>query len=422
MKKLLFIIIVSVLISFQIVQVKAQTVGWTQLSFNPSQPLYSVYCLNYNTVIAVGANGYIVKTTDGGTNWNVIPSNTNNTLYKVCFVDDSTGYAAGVKGTVLKTTNFGQSWANIGINTNLNFFSLSFINKDTGWVSGGEGTFLVQAGNKGILIKTINGGASWIVDSTYNATISSVLFLNNDTGYIAVCNDLYFSNKLKKTINSGITYATIQQDSFPTMIYSFNNIHFINNKTGYFVKSGNYNGIYKTNDYGMSWINIINNYFPIMNTFIVDSCSLYYTWWDNTTGTTGNGFAGENICINNRFDSSNVSINDFYFINEDYGFCVGSNIYKRGLITNINEIKDDNEIKISPNPFNDKTTVTINLSIANSDICINVYNSIGQKIINKTLIKNSQFEIDLTGNPSGFYHLILQVGGKPIQSENLIKL
>lgn len=415
MKKSLFIITVSVLISFQIMQLKAQTVGWTQLSFNPSQILYSVYCINYNTVIAVGANGYIVKTTDGGTNWNVIPSNTNNTLYKVSFVDDSTGYAVGVHGTVLKTTNYGQSWANIGINTNLNFFSLSFINRDTGWIAGGIGDMIGLYGNKGILIKTTNGGADWIVDSTYDKTLASVFFIDNDSGYI--CTNNYPLSILKKTTDGGNSFLDVIKDS-NTVIY-YTDVFFVNAKIGYYVSSAvpdwNKEGIFKTTDFGKTWSKVLTQW-SVKTLYVLDSCILYLSYFD----MPGSGAYGRDLCTQTNITSPEYG--GIHLINKDYGFCVGSDIYKRGLITNIDEIKDDNEIKIFPNPFNEKTTVTLNMNIANSDISICVYNSLGQKIIIKPLIKKNQYEIDLTGNPSGLYHLILQVGGKTVQTENLIKL
>jgi len=415
MKKLLFIIIVSVLISFQIVQVKAQTVGWTQLSFNPSQPLYSVYCLNYNTVIAVGANGYIVKTTDGGTNWNVIPSNTNNTLYKVCFVDDSTGYAVGVHGTVLKTTNYGQSWANIGLNTNLNFLSLSFINKDTGWVTGGIGDIYSPYGNKGILIKTTNGGSNWTVDSTYNKTVASVFFIDSDTGYICINN--FPLSILKKTTDAGFSFLNIHKDSNTVAYYT--DVFFVNAKIGYYVSSAvpdwNKDGIYKTTDYGTTWSKVLTQW-SIKSLSVIDSCSYYISYAD----MPGSGAYGRDSCVHTYLSCPYFT--GMNLINKDYGFCVGGDVYKRGIITNIKEITVDNVIKIFPNPFNDKTTVTLKLNITNSDISICVYNSIGQEIINNPLIKNNQFEIDLIGMPNGLYYLRIKDNNTTIKTEKLIKL
>jgi hypothetical protein len=51
---------------------------------------------------AVGNNGSICKTTDGGANWTNQTSGTTNTLNGVCFVDNSFGWAVGNNGTILK--------------------------------------------------------------------------------------------------------------------------------------------------------------------------------------------------------------------------------------------------------------------------------------------------------------------------------
>jgi len=171
-------IIVMLLMSFAfpVKQINSQEIGWQKLNFVPTYPLYGVYCINYDTVVAVGTNGYIIRTTDSGEHWDSIPSNTTNSLYRVHFVNQTTGYVVGEKGTILKTTDMGLTWENIGISTNLNLFSLSFINKDTGWVVGGEGNLFYTRGNKGILLKTTNGGINWIVDSTYDKTIASVFY------------------------------------------------------------------------------------------------------------------------------------------------------------------------------------------------------------------------------------------------------
>ena len=71
--------------------------------------LYSVYFLNDNTGWAVGGMGTILHTTDGGTNWNSQLSGTSSFLYSVHFTDNNTGWAVGGH-TILKTINGGVSF------------------------------------------------------------------------------------------------------------------------------------------------------------------------------------------------------------------------------------------------------------------------------------------------------------------------
>jgi photosystem II stability/assembly factor-like uncharacterized protein len=377
--------------------------------------------LDYNTVIAVGANGYIIKTNDGGSNWYPVSSNTSNDLYKISFVNKTTGYAIGCKGTILETTDEGQSWSNIGISTNLNFFSISFINKDTGLVAGGEGDLYCPYGNKGILIRTTNGGTNWLVDSTYDKTVTSVCFIDKDTGYIALNNT---TSLLQKTIDGGNSYFTIIKDSLPDVIL-YSDINFINSKTGYFVScaypSCNKEGIYKTIDYGKTWNRILTQWF-VRSLYVIDSCFFFISYKE----MPGSGSYGIDSCSHKTLDNT-AFFWGMSFMNQDNGFgvgcCIGNNsyIYKRGLITNIKE-EENFKTELFPNPFNSLTTLYLDPSINMANLIINIYNSMGQEIINKPKIENNRLIIDLTDASDGVYYLIIKdKRDNKTQSKKLIK-
>ncbi|MEI7897762.1 MAG: YCF48-related protein [bacterium] len=54
--------------------------------------------------------------------WTVLASGTDNALNSVYFTNADSGYAVGTNGTILKTMNGGAAWTNIssGINKQLN--------------------------------------------------------------------------------------------------------------------------------------------------------------------------------------------------------------------------------------------------------------------------------------------------------------
>ncbi|OQA91046.1 MAG: Ycf48-like protein [Bacteroidetes bacterium ADurb.Bin234] len=417
----------------------AQNEGWHLLPFVPSQTLWDIHCINEDTVIAVGDKGYIIRTTNGGSYWDSIYSTTTNTLYKVTFVNDAVGYICGKNGTVLKTENSGLTWTNIGISTSLNLLSMSFINQDTGWIVGGDEIFPdFPFGSKGLLMKTLNGGQHWHVDTNNTSSVSSVHFLDNDTGYIALNNK--DSNFLCKTTDGGLSYDTILRD---VHVFSYKDIVFSNAQTGYFLKSINNGGIYKTDDYGLTWLTIVELYYPIFNIRIMDSCNLFYNYWDNTTGTSSleNTIIGINHCTNTKFDEvglknygfnySYLQIFEFDFINLNYGFCVGEGkkdgidenfILKKGFYDNIRDFKKNNIVKIIPNPCNDKTILFFNSSLDLATLNIDIYNSLGQKTYSQIQINNNEIHVDLSKEKSGVYIVSIKDKNMIIQNCKLIKL
>ncbi len=83
--------------------------NWTSNFF--SSPLYGIHFPISNASLigyAVGEDGQILKTIDGGMNWQTLLSGITETLNDVAFFDLSIGYAVGDYGVILKTDTGGE--------------------------------------------------------------------------------------------------------------------------------------------------------------------------------------------------------------------------------------------------------------------------------------------------------------------------
>ena len=97
MKNLILLLIT--LLSLQIVSLAQQGWFW-QNPYPTTSDLYSIDYVNELIAIAVGSEGVIIKTVDGGESWTIQTSGTTNKLDDVCFVDLSNGFAVGNEGTI----------------------------------------------------------------------------------------------------------------------------------------------------------------------------------------------------------------------------------------------------------------------------------------------------------------------------------
>jgi len=59
---------------------------------------------------AVGRNGLVMRSNDGGSNWINLPTETEHNLLDIYMVDDNRGCVVGKAGTVLTTSDGGDSW------------------------------------------------------------------------------------------------------------------------------------------------------------------------------------------------------------------------------------------------------------------------------------------------------------------------
>jgi photosystem II stability/assembly factor-like uncharacterized protein len=93
--------------------------------------------------------GAISLTTDGGQNWNTTIFNSTMSGVEAVAVDTTVVvYAVGDQGIIVKSVNGGGFWMfqNSGVSTNLN--AVQFLNPDTGFV----------VGNGGVILRTTTGG------------------------------------------------------------------------------------------------------------------------------------------------------------------------------------------------------------------------------------------------------------------------
>ena len=141
--------------------------------------------------VAVGQRGGILLS-DDGLKWKQVQVPADATLVRVFFVDDSHGWAVGYDGTILATEDGGSSWtlAQFDAAWGKPYFDVLFFDPQNGFVAGGNGR----------LQKTADGGKTWeaiespvLEDQPNLYTLTKLgnggLLLTGERGFIAHSSD-----------------------------------------------------------------------------------------------------------------------------------------------------------------------------------------------------------------------------------------
>lgn len=225
-------ILASVLFIFLLSFFTGASAQWNAQTSGTDKDLWDVYMVNADRGWAVGYDGTILTTSNGGTSWSAQTSSVTTHLYGTFFLDENTGWIVGKSAKVLKTTNGGATWSLTGAGITGDLWDVQFLDTSVGYVASSNGIY-----------KSTDGGANWTQMPTSTNAFYQLHFLDDLTGWAAGSN-----GKIRATTNGGTTWAT-QEADVSGSIYG---LYFTSATTGYgATQDGDW---LKTTNGGTTWV------------------------------------------------------------------------------------------------------------------------------------------------------------------------
>ncbi|MFZ4785812.1 MAG: WD40/YVTN/BNR-like repeat-containing protein, partial [Flavobacteriales bacterium] len=176
------------------------------------------------------------------TDWEWLnPYPQSNDLEDVKWVSESKAFAIGDRGVLVRTLDAGATWEVMPQLISYNYQTLYFSSPMIGYAAG-------VINNAGIIIKTIDGGDTWFqldIGVGVPNTIGSLWFVNDNLGYAGSF------GKILKTTNGGVTWTV----KTINISYTFQSLYFFDELNG-FAQGGSY--IYRTVDGGLTWTQVLS--------------------------------------------------------------------------------------------------------------------------------------------------------------------
>jgi photosystem II stability/assembly factor-like uncharacterized protein len=184
---------------------------------------------------AAGGNGWILNTTNGGNNWTLQKYlYGSGCLYDVCFSDFTHGWAVGVDGSIWATEDGGTSWdtQTSGITETLTSI---YCQGRLGWTVGGS-----------TILATQDGGNPWFVqDSSHpNATFLDVDFNGPGWGWVVGMDNSSSESLILVTGDQGNTWLP---EELPYNAGLLRSVHAYRWGRGPIIWAGGANGVFLSN-------------------------------------------------------------------------------------------------------------------------------------------------------------------------------
>jgi photosystem II stability/assembly factor-like uncharacterized protein len=272
---------------------QAQTEAWERINPVPIESsLNDCSLLPNNRIVAVGSNATVIYTDNFGANWEIIytPDNISRRVEfsSVDFADESHGMAVGSYFSIIKTDDGGATWTDISPGSNLPYYAYEDV-----CYSSLANCFVIGVGNGNyFLLHSSGGGTSW--DTAFQSTgytFKQVQFVNENTGFLSGGGNYFF-----KSTDGGENWELITVDPGIEEL-SVGNIYFTGIDTGFIdgaVGGTNWHSILlKTIDGGLSWHEVITDYWGANKFFFINQdtgitiCGA--PWYSNFVSKTTDG-------------------------------------------------------------------------------------------------------------------------------------
>ncbi len=205
--------------------------SWNVIGDYRPEALRDVAFANASVGIAVGNQGLVFRTVNGGTSWSFHDLGTTETLRSAYFADANRGFILG--SSIYYTTNAGSSWVKTA-RPGEPMEGMYFIDNQRGTIVGANGS----------IYRTTDGGSDWTTQvSNVTNTLRSVWFTSEDDGII-----VGEAGIILRTTNGGSSWTRHLSGT----LQDLNSISFLNNTIG-FISGGN-GTILRTTDGGLNWL------------------------------------------------------------------------------------------------------------------------------------------------------------------------
>jgi photosystem II stability/assembly factor-like uncharacterized protein len=369
---------------------ETEAVWQTQISGTENQ-LYGVEAFSDTEVWAVGVNGTVLHTTDGGNAWEAVWTESDTVhFYDVETIDDNTvfilGYSIGSHQSILsshvyKTTNDGSSWELIFYEPGTWLNHIKMFSPSEGMALGDP------VDNTWVIVETTDGGDAWSQIGTAPSANEGEFSTRNAVCWVNGSTAWFGSNMSKayRTTDRGMSWSTVDIPDY----HDYMRLSILESGIG-LAASGD--AFQRTTDNGTSWTEMQP---PDAGeiTHIIPYEGVFRLLFDNAIyKSTDTGLSWE------LDTSTQEKIRNLSFIkkdNEIWGWGVGQNgiilKYREGVISNIEDdfiVPDRMTLAQNyPNPFNPTTTIRYTLP-GREKVALIVYNMMGRKV--RTLVDKIQ--------------------------------
>jgi photosystem II stability/assembly factor-like uncharacterized protein len=388
---------------------------WTQQISNITENLNAVHFVNSQNGWAVGDNGTILYTDNGGETWIQMNYDTIINIEDIFFIDQERGWVAGNSDScvILRTMNGGITWEEVYKQDSPHFNALFFTDTLHGWAIGTN----YGMGPSFVCLNTLDGGLTWnysinsgnydmhFIDSVHGWSVGGITGGSNGYTYGFVCN----------TIDGGNSWAKQFEIEAPPAagnVY-LKSIYFSDLNNGWAVGDGS--NILSTVDGGGYWDLI--TYQPESHFSSVCFADSLCGWVVGKTISTWNGIIinttnGGDNWLEQYFELPNA-LNSIYCTDPQNAWIVGDSgiiLHTNNGGVGINEVSSNHpEFTISPNPANQSTIITFEFEKVNN-IIISIKNIRGQEIniIPIGQKKSGIYNLDCSDLSPGIYLISLK--------------
>ena len=228
-----------------------KTGTWARQKAGTMVWLRSVFFLDQNRGWAVGGNGTILRTDDGGVTWQARPAFGNDVVRDVFFLDQQNGWLAcevnayalktneDPRAYLMKTTDGGENWNRLEVKD----FEFDAIIVRVVFNRGGRGWAFGEAG---AIYTTHDSGATWSrLQSPTRHLLLGGIFVDDDRGWLVGA-----GATIIQTSDGGDTWYKSRLPQVDQTV-RFTAAAFVDNRLGWAVGSGG--SVYQTNNGGRTW-------------------------------------------------------------------------------------------------------------------------------------------------------------------------